>query len=348
MTAWPVRWSQKWHLSLFEKVILVNSLLLIGEALAALWVTSHELETHHFFIDTLFVVLAALCILITNVVLLRATFRPLFQLLHTIREVGQGQTQARAVVSATSWEIGELAQAFNTMLESQETARREQTRAILQAQESERRRIGMELHDETGQNLTALLIHTEVLHQQAQQFAAEEMSEHARQQLEHGLQQLTRLTQISLEDVRVLAQQLRPSVLDDLGLVAAFRWLAEDSSQRLRLAVEVAVQARPEEIQTLPDDYGTALFRIAQESLTNVARHAHARAVTITLATVSAGLCLSIQDDGDGYQVDQQKSSMGLLGMRERATSLGGTLTIRSQMGQGTTVQAIVPLPDAP
>ncbi|GCE21089.1 sensor histidine kinase [Dictyobacter kobayashii] len=340
-------WLKSWHLSLFEKVILVNSIMLIGEALAALWVTSHQLEVHHYLIDTIFIVMAALFTLFANIILLRASFRPLFELLKTIRAVGSGQMQERARVSAASWEIGELAQAFNSMLDRLELARRERTRVILQAQENERRRIGMELHDETGQNLTALLIHTEVLHQHFQVLAAAGLTEQAKKQLDSELLQLTHLTQLSLENVRVLAQQLRPSVLDDLGLLAAFRWLGEDSSQRLRLQVELDLQQIEPMVKELPASYETALFRIAQESLTNVARHAHAQNVLISLFPKHTAIYLTIQDDGNGYRPEDRKAGTGILGMRERATSLGGTLTIISNGQQGTTVQAVLPAPTA-
>ncbi len=332
-------WLESWQLSLFEKVILVNSVMLVGEALAGLWVTSHNLETHHYLIDTGFIVVATLLTLLFNLLLMRASFRPLFHLLATIREVSSGKTQARVVVTASSAEIGELGRAFNSMLDRLETARREQTMLIFQAQEEERRRIALELHDEAGQNLTALLIHAELLSQSFQRLPATAVAEDASRQLTAELQQLTKLTQLTLDNIRILAQQLRPSVLDDLGLLAAFRWLKEDSEQRLHLRVMLHTEGM---LQGLPAIYETALFRIAQESLTNVARHAHAQQVHIQLRQEPHTLCLQIQDDGCGYHAGHAGS--GILGMRERATQLGGTLTIHSQ-DRGTIVQAVLPLP---
>ncbi len=337
---------QRWQLSLFEKVILVNSVMLVGEALVGLWVTSHNLESHHYLIDTSFIILATLLTLFTNILLLRVSFRPLFGLLSTIREISAGKTQARALQSHSDSEINELASAFNTMLDRLEDARREQATLILQAQEDERRRIALELHDEAGQNLTALLIHTELLQQSLPLAQAARGGEDSYRQLELGLQQLAKLTQSTLENIRVLAQQLRPSVLDDLGLLAAFRWLVEDSEERLHLHIELHTEGISNVAHSLPPDYETALFRIAQESLTNIARHAQTQYATLSLTQDQKQLCLQIQDRGCGYNPAQRPSGSGIFGMRERATLLHGQLTIDTQPGCSTTITALLPLPD--
>jgi two-component system sensor histidine kinase UhpB len=337
----------RWQLSLFEKVILANSVILIGEAVAGLWVTSHNLEAHHYLIDTSFIVIATVLGLLTNVLILRASFRPLFSLLRTIREVSAGKVDARATMTATDAEISELAQAFNTMLDRLGTARREQAMLILQAQEEERRRIALELHDESSQNLTALLIHTEIL---SQSLPDGTMTKEAREQLRGSLNQLEQLTQRTLDDIRTLAQQLRPGVLDDLGLQAAFRWLAEDSRQRLHLDVELRLDGIEESAlndrkSPLPALYETTLFRIAQECLTNVARHSHAQRVWISLSQNRQAISLQVRDDGCGYDPAQRHEGLGVFGMRERAALLGGRVEIQSHPKQGTIVQAILPPP---
>ncbi len=333
------------QLSLFEKVILGNSILLIGEALAGLWVTSHSLETHHYLIDTSFIVISTLLILLTNTMLLRASFRPLFTLLTTIREVSKGKTDTRAHLISSDTEVGELAQAFNSMLDKLEAARREQTMLIIQAQEEEQRRIALELHDEAGQNLTALLVHTELLQQCIQAFPENAVSKQAQKQLTNGLTQVNTLTLQTLEGIRVLAQQLRPSVLDDLGLIAAFRWLAEDSRQRLHLIVTLHIAGFEEtpEKKHLPLTYEIALFRIAQESLTNVARHANTQHVSLSLEQHAHTIIVRVADDGDGYDTEQTKTGLGVFGMRERATLLDGKLTITSRKGDGTIIEAALP-----
>jgi len=350
------------RLSLFEKVILANSLMLIGEALAGLWVTSHNIEAHHYLIDTGFIVLATLLGLLVNYLLLRASFRPLFSLLHTMRAVSAGAIHKRASATSSDTEIAELARAFNSMLDRLEAARREQAMLTLQAQEEERHRLALELHDESSQNLTALLVHAEVLSQSLQALPDTAIAEDVRAQLDQGLTYLTRLTHHTLDDIRALAQQLRPGVLDDLGLLAAFRWLAEDGRQRLQLAVELHIdsiegvcrdkgvphegfkRAAQASLRGGYDLYETALFRIAQESLTNVARHAHAQHVTISLTQDQEQIYLQVRDDGCGFDSAQQHAGLGIFGMHERAELLGGTVTIQSQPGQGTMVRAVLPL----
>jgi two-component system, NarL family, sensor histidine kinase UhpB len=336
---------QQWRFSLFEKVILANSVMLIGEALAGFWVTSHNLEAHHYLIDTGFIVLATLLSLLVNFVLLRASFRPLFSLLATIRAVTTGKTDTRAAISS-DLEISELAAAFNTMLDRLEAARREQALLILQAHEEERRRIARELHDETSQNLTALLVHAEILSQALQRVPEHVLTMDTHTQLESGVQQLVALTQYTLESTRVLAQRLRPSVLDDLGFFAALRWLVEDSRRRLRLTVQLYLddEGHKPTSHPFPAIYETTLFRIAQECLTNTARHAHASGATITLRYDKNSITLKIADDGCGFDPSRPATGLGILGMRERANLLGGTLTIHSSPADGTIVQAVLPM----
>src|SRR5207302_8813523 len=307
--------------------------MLIGEALAGLWITSHFIEAHHYLIDTSFIVLAILLGLVINVLLLRASFRPLFSLLSTIRAVSAGKTDERARISQSDAEISELAQTFNGMLDRLRTTQREQGILILQAQEEERRRLALELHDESSQNLTALLVHIEILSQNLQSLPETAVTNDARKQLAGGLDYLRGLTQDTLESIRTLAQQLRPGVLDDLGLYAAFRWLAEDGRQRLQLPLELRIEGVEDRVRDRqgPAPYETALFRIAQESLTNIARHANACHVTMALKRQQDHICLRICDDGCGYDPAEHQAGTGIVGMRERANALGGTMKIFSQ-----------------
>jgi len=334
-----------WRLSLFQKVILVNTVLLICEALAGLWVTGHSLESHHYLIDTTFIVGATLVTLTLDILLLRPSFRPLFSLLQTIRTIGAGRTHVRATVLAGNTEVSELAQAFNSMLDRLEAARRAQAILILQTQEEERRRIALELHDESGQNLTALLVHTEILQQSLQALPAASLSAEVQEQLHSGLQQLTRLAQRTLEGVHILSLQLRPAVLDDLGLYAALRWLAEDCRTRLHLDVDLHLEAGTHARGGYSPLYETTLFRVAQESLTNVARHAQASHVVLALLEDAGQVTLRIEDNGQGSALARRSAGLGIRGMRERVALLGGTFCLTSQPGSGTTVEVILPVP---
>jgi len=157
---------------------------------------------------------------------------------------------------------------------------------------------------------------------------------------------LNQLTQKTLDSIRILAQQLRPSVLDDLGLFSALRWLAEDSRERLQLPVKVQLEDIEDSISTqqLGALYETTLFRIAQESLTNAARYAHPEHVWLSLTQHQQSICLQIRDDGTGFDPTQKYTGLGIVGMRERASLLEGSLTIISQQGQGTIVEVVLPL----
>jgi two-component system sensor histidine kinase UhpB len=337
---------QAWRFSLFEKVLLVNALMLVCEALVGLWVTSHSLESHHYLIDTTFIVGATVLTLGMNIFLLYTSFRPLYSLLKVIRAIGAGATELRANNVPTDTEIGELAGAFNTMLNQLAEMHRAQKQLIVQVQEEERSHFALELHDESSQNLTALLVHVEILKQSLQGLPADQVSQSARDQLHGGLLLVEQLAQNILEDIRTISQRLRPGVLDDMGLHAALRWLAEESRSHLKVPVSLHLEPVEEFIRTQEQaqQYETTLFRIAQESVTNAARHGHAAHITVQLQRVPQGLCLLVQDDGCGFDPGQIQHGLGIAGMRERASLLKGTLQVRSDSGQGTTVEACLPL----
>lgn len=203
------------------------------------------------------------------------------------------------------------------------------SRRVLEAQETERRRVARELHDELGQSLTAIKINLQ---------SRSHFSNHSPRQLDT---ENIRIVDDALLQVRRLALALRPSMLDDLGLVPALRWLAEQTAVRGGLAVLIDAQVSDER---LAPEVETACFRIVQEALTNVLRHAQARQVNVALQRDGDELVLSVQDDGQGF--DQQAAraraqaggSAGVLGMYERAALLGGRLHITSTPGAGTQV----------
>ena len=206
---------------------------------------------------------------------------------------------------------------------------RDTMRRVVAAQETERQRLARELHDETGQALTSMLLGLRT--------AEETKDDAARRQ---ALASLRELASSTLQDVRRLAVELRPKALDDFGLVAALERLVEGFRERTGL--DAQFQARLD--GRLPYDTETALYRIVQEALTNVVKHSRATTVSIVLARKGASVTAVIEDDGVGFTPDAPAEGLGLVGMRERIALVGGRLTIESASGAGTTLVAEVPL----
>ena len=200
--------------------------------------------------------------------------------------------------------------------------------------EDERKRLSRELHDELGQVLTALKIDLSHLRRALPE---EETGAHERVNAMKGL--LDRAT----AEAHRMAMELRPTILDDLGLVSAVRWLVDDFSRRAGVPCEFEASDIRE---PLPDELATTVFRIVQESLTNIARHAEASRVEVWLHQDLGGIVVRVSDDGIGVAPElPNREHLGLLGLRERATHLGGEVTVRSQRREGTAVTARIPLP---
>lgn len=269
-----------------------------------------------------------------NLLVLRAAFVPLRRLHVTIEAVRGGDFHARVRPALLSDpEVDQAGDTLNAMLDELETAHerlRALSSATIDAQEEERRRISRELHDDTAQSLTSLLLFAKALEQA-------EASPRTRA----GLAELREQVALSLEGVRRLARELRPSALDDLGLVAALHGYVQDFSRRTGLTVsfDPACGGR------LPAHIEIALYRIAQEALTNVAKHAGARAAVVQLVREPSSVSLTITDDGTGFEpaVVSPERGVGLFGMRERAELAGGTLDIWSGPGEGTVVLVRIP-----
>jgi len=210
---------------------------------------------------------------------------------------------------------------------------RELSARIVAAQENERRAISRELHDEVGQSLSALLVTLGNM--------KAEMPPAAQSALMGHLDSLRALTEASLRAVRDMALLLRPSMLDDLGLVPALQWQGREVSKRSGLSVSVDAEGFPDE---LPDEYRTAIYRVVQEALHNSEQHAKASSARVTLRASSNALVLSVQDDGHGFEAGTARG-MGLLGMQERIANLGGTFNVESDAQHGTLVMVRLPLP---
>ncbi|MDI6695872.1 MAG: sensor histidine kinase [Anaerolineales bacterium] len=215
-----------------------------------------------------------------------------------------------------------------------EVMRRELTRRIVLAQEEERARIARELHDETAQVLTAFMFHLAALRQ----------SIPADTNVQKQYENLQRLSQRMSLGIYRLVRDLRPALLDDLGLASGLQYLAEDNKNSSELQVELNIRGKKRRLDKMVE---TVLYRIAQEALTNVVRHAETQQASIDLEFTEHEVILRVTDWGIGFDVSTVLStpdSLGLAGMRERAESIGGQLIIDSAPGQGTRVEARIPI----
>ena len=278
--------------------------------------------------------------------------QPVGRLAQSTARVAAGDLSARTGARYGRDELGRLALAFDKMAQALEQRQQERLRAsqklqvlshrLVEVQETERRQIARELHDEIGQSLTA----AEMNLQAAMRFPMPAT-------LERRLAESVEAVERVLEQVQDLSLSLRPSMLDDLGLEPALRWYTQRQAALTGMRAEFHGTPSEERLDPLIE---TECFRIAQEALTNVVRHARAHAVTVALSRQDGHLLLSVRDDGVGFDVGRLRgaavlgASLGLLSMEERATLVGGGVELNSAPGNGTEVRAWFPLksPEVP
>ena len=267
--------------------------------------------------------------LAVNLVLMRHAFAPLTRLTSVMQRVDPLRPGRRIHLPGPASEVTVLAQSFNDMLDRLEAERRESGRRSLSAQEAERRRLAAELHDEIGQTLTALVLQTTRI--------AEQSDDPVRDDAVDARDTVLRL----LEEIRTLARRLRPEALDALGLIAALTSLTERLSSSTGLPIERDLQR---DLPPLGADAELVLYRVAQESLTNVIRHASATRASLSLRAQGDAIVLTVSDDGVGFSVDDVDRS-GIRGIQERALLVGAEVRIGPRLqGPGSTVELRVPL----
>ncbi len=322
--------------SLFQTVIVANSLIIVAGALLGTWATLNLARPSRLVTLVCLVAAGISVSLGVNYLVLRAAFAPLRGLIAVMGAVRSGRLDARAVPTGPSPDLRRMAATLNLMLDRLQVERRRHAERVLEALERERERVARELHDETSQTLTRQIIGLDLLRQRA------DLPADARAQIA-GLRAGAERT---LGEVHRLARDLRPTVLDDLGLVPALRSIASDAGGppgAPRVLVEV-----PAGIERFPAAIETACYRIVQEGVTNAARHSGASAVTVRLDhdPIARRVAVEVIDNGRGG-VDPARAAgggLGLFGMRERAELLGGTFTIESEPGAGTRLVATIPL----
>jgi two-component system sensor histidine kinase UhpB len=300
------------RLPLFWGVLLINASILVA-AVALLVVTpltiSYPIKT----VQAIVLAAAVLVMVAVNAALLRTGLRPLLRVLHDVEEVELAPADPQRLPEVGGNESRAVARAVNVMLDRLDEERRQVSRRVLTALEGERRRVGQELHDEIGQRLTGILLELKPV-------ACASPTE-----LEPRITQIQDEVRATLDEVGQLAWQLRPSILDDLGLVAALDALLSGIDEHADLELSSSF---PAQLPPLDPEVELAIFRIAQEAVTNAVRHADASQVEVALTT-SHNLELHVSDDGRGV-AGQAQAGPGIQGMRERALLIGADLQIDS------------------
>lgn len=267
--------------------------------------------------------------LAVNFVLIRRAMEPLWRLVATMRGVDPLEPgQRMPAVPGAPPEVAVLSHAFNEMLDRIETERRESARRELLAQETERRRVAVELHDEIGQGMTALALELD------RALAA------APPEQRPALRTARDVAAELLEDVRRLARRLRPEVLDELGLIPALTNLCDRLATSAGIRIECTADPA---LPPLGPDVQLVVYRVAQQSLTNVVRHAGAGYARVELAASDGAVELRVTDDGRGI-ADPVRPGSGIRGMRERALLVGGRLAVARRPKGGTRVVLWIPV----
>jgi len=330
------------RLSIFNRVLLGNSIVIVVGAVGGTLLTRHLAVQADLSLILAFSSLGILLSLLVNYWVLRTALRPVRDLIGRMDQVEAGKELDRTLLVAEAdpdtERLAAAIESMRTRLQEHAGRLRALTKQAITAQEEERKRIARNLHDDTGQALSTLIIALERLETGLPPAASE---------LRPRLKAARELATRTLEDLRKLVYGLRPSMLDDLGLVPAIRWLARASLEES--GAQLTFEAF-DETTRLPAEVETAVFRIAQEAIHNVVRHAQAGRVTVCLGLDRSAVVLRVEDDGRGFDVGRTSGAavrdgrLGLLGIQERVQLLGGDLMVDSQPGGGTRLQARVPL----
>ncbi|HYZ78392.1 MAG TPA: sensor histidine kinase [Gaiellaceae bacterium] len=310
------------RLPLLWRVFAINATLLVVATLV-LVVARSRVHASLAFLEGLDVAVFLAVMLAANLVLLRQTLRPIEQLVARMRTVDLLRPGQRLAEGGGA-EVAKLVAVFNEMLDRLEAERRESGQRALRAQEAERSRIARGLHDEVGQVLTGVLLQLE--------------GEARNEETKAAVRQ-------ALEEVRRIARELRPEMLEHLGLVSALTELSRKVADQSGLRIE---RRFADELPPLSDEAELTVYRVAQESLTNVARHAQASRVEVTLEPGAGSVVLRVVDDGRGMDETAAVNGRGgLRGMRERAVLIGGALAVKPAREGGVEVRLEVPAGDA-
>lgn len=325
--------------SIFTKVLVANAAIVVVGSVAAVMISTAfwRGRTPEAALEAAFVLIGLTVSMGVNYAILKVAFHPMTMLRATLDRVRRGDFSARVPDVQGDPDIAEAIEIANLMLDRLAEHRKAVAAQILRAQEEERKRIARELHDETSQSLTTMVVNLDVIEKQLPDQADE---------LANRVRLTKEIAQRTLDETRRLMFDLRPSVLDDLGLVPALRWFI--NQRVVPRGLKVDFQATGVDSR-LSDDLETALFRIVQEAMTNAVKHARANHLTVTMTREEGQITVEIQDNGVGFHPvhvvskNDKDRGLGLFGMRERAALVGGAVQIDSAPGRGTTVTVSVP-----
>jgi two-component system sensor histidine kinase UhpB len=325
------------------RIAIGNAVIIILGAIIGTFLTSFLANVSatlwHFI---LFASIGIVISLVLNFIIIQAALRPIRDLRLIVKRIQSRQAEAAQLsLEDTDPDIYHLTLALNSLiteLESSNQQLRLLSERAINAQEEERKRIARSLHDDTGQSLSTLIINLERLENHLPEDEFELMKR---------LQSIRQMAKESLECLRSMIYDLRPAILDDLGLLPAIRWYARTNLEEAGIQVELHF---PEELPDLPQPFATTLFRITQESVNNIIRHSQAKKACITLGVQEGSVHLQIKDDGLGFdpaRISQEAIQLqhwGLVGIQERIELVGGKLGLTSDPSHGTVITVTVPI----
>jgi two-component system, NarL family, sensor histidine kinase UhpB len=313
---------------LLWRAFLLNSAILLAACLLLL-LTPATVSFPVAIGEAVVILVGVALMLLVTLPAYRRTFAPLQRLAERMSRVDLLTPEGRTPEDGPDAEVNVLSRAFNEMLDRLEAERRESSARTAAAQEEERRRVARDLHDHVGQVLTGVLLQ------------AERVARDAPPEMLPRVNDMRDAARAALQDVRRIARELRPEALDDLGLASALNALATAITRQSQLRIERSLDR---ELPQLSPEEELLVYRVAQESLTNVLRHADAETAWLTLRRVPGAVELAIEDDGRGLPLALPPLSGGLRGLRERALATDAALRVSDRNGRGTRVELRVPV----
>jgi len=329
------------HISLFTRIAVGNALVITAGAIGGTLLTRHFSQALDGWLIGVFAAIGICLSLVINFLILKAALQPLGELRDLAEEVTSGGDLHMERLKNADADTVSLASTLRSLLNQLED-RNQELHALsartIDTQEQERKSIARSLHDDTGQALTMLII------------SLDQLESHLPAQLSDLIKEIQASRQLAsnaLSELRRIVFGLRPTILDDLGLVSAIRWYARSNLESA--GIQFAVEA-PDFLPELSPQVSITLFRISQEAVNNILRHAAAHSVIIRITLQARSICLEIKDDGRGFDLQLasedalQSHHLGLLGLRERVELLGGEILMDSSPGHGTCLEVCLPL----